>query len=197
MVKYSREPAIPTKAAKAKGNDMRIHFKNTYEVADAIRGMQLEKAQRYLQDVIEHKQCIPFRKYAATAGRTAQAHPFNVTQGRWPKKSCEHLLDLLENARANADAKGLDLKKTYITHIQVNRAPKGRRRSFKAHGRIKDWCSSNCHVELFVTEKEENVKKPEEKKPKKLTYKQAARMRLSIGKAKKIADKPAAAAAPK
>ena len=197
MVKYSREPAIPTKAAKAKGKDMRIHFKNTYEVADAIRGMQLEKAQRYLQDVIEHKQCIPFRKYAATAGRTAQAHPFNVTQGRWPKKSCEHLLDLLENARANADAKGLDPKKTYITHIQVNRAPKGRRRSFKAHGRIKDWCSSNCHVELFVTEKEENVKKPEEKKPKKLTYKQAARMRLSIGKAKKIADKPAAAAAPK
>ena len=104
------------------------------------------------------------------------------------------MLDLLENARANADAKGLDLKKTYITHIQVNRAPKGRRRSFKAHGRIKDWCSSNCHVELFVTEKEENVKKPEEKKPKKLTYKQAARMRLSIGKAKKTTDKPAVAA---
>ena len=159
--------------------------------------MQLEKAQRDLQDVIEHKQCIPFRKYAATAGRTAQAHPFNVTQGRWPKKSCEHLLDLLENARANADAKGLDIKKTYITHIQVNRAPKGRRRSFKAHGRIKDWCSSNCHVELFVTEKEENVKKAEEKKTMKLTYKQAARMRLKVGKAAKKTDAKPTVAAPK
>ena len=72
---------MPTKAAKARGKDMRVHFKNTYEVADAIRGMKLEKAQHYLKDVIEHKQCIPFRKYAATAGRTCQAHPFNVTQG--------------------------------------------------------------------------------------------------------------------
>ena len=196
MVKYSREPAVPTKAAKAKGSDMRIHFKNTYEVADAIRGMKLEKAMRYLQDVIEHKQCIPFRKYAATAGRTAQAHPFHVTQGRWPKKSCQHVLELLENVKANAEARGLDIKKTYITHSQVNKAPKGRRRSFKAHGRIKDWCSSNCHVELFVTEKEENVKKPEEKKARKFTKKQAARMRLRIGKAaQKPAAKPAATTA--
>ena len=194
MVKYSREPAVPTKAAKARGSDMRIHFKNTYEVADAIRGMKLEKAMRYLQDVIEHKQCIPFRKYAATAGRTAQAHPFHVTQGRWPKKSCQHVLELLENVKANAESRGLDLKKTYITHTQVNKAPKGRRRSFKAHGRIKDWCSSNCHVELFVTEKEENVKKPEEKKTRKLTKKQAARMRLATGKAvHKPAAKPVAA----
>ena len=81
MVKYSREPAVPTKAAKARGNDMRVHYKNTHEVADAIKGMKLEKAQRYLKDVIEHKQCIPFRRYSATAGRTAQAHPFHVTQG--------------------------------------------------------------------------------------------------------------------
>jgi large subunit ribosomal protein L17e len=146
MVKYSREPAVPTKAAKARGKDMRVHFKNTYEVADAIRGMKLEKAIQYLKDVIEHKQCIPFRKYAATIGRTAQAHPFHVTQGsfvtvkfvgRWPKKSCQHVLELLENAKSNAEAKGLDIKKTYITHSQVNKAPKGRRRSFKAHGRIK------------------------------------------------------------
>jgi large subunit ribosomal protein L17e len=46
-------------------------------------------------------------------------------------------LELLENVRANAEAKGLAIEKTYITHIQVNKAPKGRRRSFKAHGRIK------------------------------------------------------------
>lgn len=89
----------------------------------------------------------------------------------------------------------MDIKKTYITHIQVNKAPKGRRRNFKAHGRIKDYCASNCHVELFVTEKEENVKKAAEKKAPKLTKKQAARSRLRVGKAKpKVAAKPATAA---
>ena len=61
----------------------------------------------------------------------------NERIGRWPKKSCEHVLELLENVKSNAEARGLDLKKTYITHTQVNKAPKGRRRSFKAHGRIK------------------------------------------------------------
>jgi hypothetical protein len=109
--------------------------------------------------------------------------------GRWPKKSCQHIVELLENLKANAEAKGLDLKKTYITHSQVNKAPKGRRRSFKAHGRIKDWCSSNCHVELFVTEKEENVKKAPEKKVPKITKKQMARRRLRVGKAPAV--KPA------
>ena len=90
--------------------------------------------------------------------------------------------ELLENARANAEARGLDIKKTYVTHVQVNKAPKGRRRNFKAHGRIKDYCASNCHVELFVTEKEENVAKPSDKKVPKLTKKQQARRRLRPGK---------------
>ena len=50
-----------------------------------------------------------------------------------------------------------------------------------------------------MTEKEENVKKAEEKKTRKLTKKQAARMRLRIGKAAaapKADAKPAAQPAP-
>ncbi len=102
MVKYSREPAVATKAAKARGDDMRIHFKNTYETADAIRGMNLEKAQRYLQDVIERKQCIPFRKYSATIGRTAQAHSFHVTQGTLPSLIVRWLAQEVVRARPGA-----------------------------------------------------------------------------------------------
>jgi large subunit ribosomal protein L17e len=43
----------------------------------------------------------------------------------------------LENAKANAETNSLDPAKLIISHIQVNKAPKGHRRSFKAHGRIK------------------------------------------------------------
>ena len=71
----------------------------------------------------------------------------NDVIGRWPKKSCEHVLELLENVKSNAEARGLDLKKTYITHTQVNKAPKGRRRSFKAHGRIKGTSKTLSHCE--------------------------------------------------
>lgn len=65
-----------------------------------------------------------------------QAKQWGTTQGRWPKKSAEFMLQLLKNAESNADNKGLDADRLVIEHIQVNRAPKMRRRTYRAHGRI-------------------------------------------------------------
>ena len=81
MGKYSRTPLAPSKAAKACGTDIRVHFKNTFEVAAAIRGMNLHKAVTYLNDVLEHKSIIPFRRYSGGVGRKAQAKAFKHTQG--------------------------------------------------------------------------------------------------------------------
>ena len=61
---------------------------------------------------------------------------FGVSKARWPVKSAEHLLGLLKNAEANADAKGLDTSNLIVKHIQVNQAPKQRRRTYRAHGRV-------------------------------------------------------------
>lgn len=52
-------------------------------------------------------------------------------------KSAEHLLTLLKNAESNADAKGLDSSNLVVKHIQVNQAPKQRRRTYRAHGRVR------------------------------------------------------------
>jgi len=108
MVKYSREPSNPSKACKAMGVDLRVHFKNTYETAQAIKGMTLRAAQTYLKDVCEKKQCVPFRKFTGCIGRTPQAKAFKMSQGRWPVKSAKILLGLLQNAESNADFKNLD-----------------------------------------------------------------------------------------
>ncbi|CAA7387980.1 unnamed protein product [Spirodela intermedia] len=173
MVKYSREPGNPTKSAKAMGQDLRVHFKNTRETAHAIRKLPLGKAKRYLEDVIAHKQAIPFTRFCGGVGRTAQAknrHPNG--QGRWPAKSAKFILDLLKNAESNAEVKGLDVDTLYISHIQVNQAQKQRRRTYRAHGRINPYMSSPCHIELVLSEKEEAVQKEPEtqlatRKPKK------------------------------
>merc|ERR1712129_93484 len=82
----------------------------------------LRYAQKYLDDVIEKRRCVPFRKYTGCIGRTAQAKAFKATQGRWPKKSCKALLDILRNAEANAEFKSLDTDALYIFHIHVNQA---------------------------------------------------------------------------
>lgn len=69
---------------------------------------------------------------------------FGVSKARWPVKSAEFLLSLLKNAEANADTKGLDTSNLIVKHIQVNQAPKQRRRTYRAHGRINPY-STICH----------------------------------------------------
>merc|ERR1719415_367502 len=107
------------------------------------------------------KQCVPFRRFNATIGRKAQAKAWNHTQGRWPKKSAEFLLQLLKNAESNAEYKGLDVDSLVIEHIQVNAAPKMRRRTYRAHGRINPYMSSPCHIEVVLAEKDTVVAKPQ------------------------------------
>ncbi len=184
MVKYSREPENGAKSCKARGSDLRVHFKNTCVTAAAIRDMSLKKAKKYLEDVVAHKQAIPFRFFNGCIGRHAQAK--NVpgapaTQCRWPKKSCEFLLHLLKNAESNAEVKGLDTELLEITHIQVNRAQKQRRRTYRAHGRTNPYMSSPSHIELILSEKSAPVGKGDDeeegKKPKKLSKKRLAQQR--------------------
>ncbi|KAL6082104.1 hypothetical protein STEG23_003733, partial [Scotinomys teguina] len=149
-------------ACKSRGSNLRVHFKNTRETAQAIKGMHIRKATKYLKDVTLKKQCVPFRRYNGGVGRCAQAKQWGWTQGRWPKKSAEFLLHMLKNAESNAELKGLDVDSLVIEHIQVNKAPKMRRRTYRAHGRINPYMSSPCHIEMILTEKEQIVPKPEE-----------------------------------
>eukprot|EP00961_Rhodomonas_salina_P185048 2498596-Rhodomonas_salina.4 len=183
MVKYSREPENPVKSAKARASDLRTSFKNMRETAMAIKGMELTSARTYLNKVLEKKDVIPLRRFGGSAGRSnlckihnhygpgscragqdKTAH-FCVHQprsscagsddvlSRYPEKSVKHLLDILTNAESNAEVKSLDTENLYVTHIQVNQAQKGRRRTYRAHGRINAYMSNPCHVEVVLSEK--------------------------------------------
>ncbi|KAM7246494.1 hypothetical protein CapIbe_002792 [Capra ibex] len=162
MVRYSLDPESLTKSCKSRGSNLRVHFKNTRETAEAIKGIHIRKASKYLQEVTLKKQCVPFRRYVSGVGRCAQAKQCGWTQGRWPRKSAEFLLHMLKNAESNAERKGLDVDSLVIEHIQVNKAPQMRRRTYRAHGRINPYGSSPCHIEMILTEKEQIIPKPEE-----------------------------------
>lgn len=143
-------------------------FQNTRETALAIKKMSLRRAQRFLKNVVDQKECVPFRRFNSGVGRCAQAKQWGTSIGRWPKKSADFLLQLLKNAEANADYKGLNTEMLIIDHIQVNRAPCLRRRTYRAHGRINPYMSSPCHVELTLTEKEKAApSKPVDEAPEK------------------------------
>ncbi|XP_043241288.1 60S ribosomal protein L17-like isoform X3 [Amphibalanus amphitrite] len=182
MGRYAREPTNQAKSCKARFDNLRAHFKNTYETAKVLKKMPLRRATRYLKNVIAHKECVPFTRFSGGVGRCAQAKAFGTTQGRWPKKSCEHLLQLLRNAEANADFKGLDVDHLVVDHIQVNRAAKMRRRTYRAHGRINPYMASPCHVEIILTEKQDVVSRVTDDEPtkKKVSKKKLARQKREM-----------------
>merc|ERR1712073_272871 len=166
---------------KAKGSNLRVHFKNTRETAQAIKKMPLHRATAYLKDVIEQKEIIPFRRFMGGVGRHAPAKVHGTSQGRWPKKSAEFLLHLLKNAESNAEYKGLDADHLVVDHIQVNRAPKMRRRTYRAHGRINPYMSSPCHIEVVLVEKEQAfAKAASEPEKKKVSQKKLKKQKLKM-----------------
>uniref|UniRef100_A0A4W2DXZ7 Large ribosomal subunit protein uL22 n=1 Tax=Bos indicus x Bos taurus TaxID=30522 RepID=A0A4W2DXZ7_BOBOX len=152
----------------SQGSNLRVHFKNTRETAQAIKGMHIRKATKYLKDVTLQKQCVPFRRYNGGVGRCAQA------------KHAELLLHMLKNAESNAELKGSDVDSLVVEHIQVNKAPRMRRRTYRAHGRINPYMSSPCHIEMILTEKEQIVPKPEEEvaQKKKISQKKLKKQKL-------------------
>ncbi|ANQ09881.1 60S ribosomal protein L17 [Plasmodium coatneyi] len=186
MVKYAKKLRDFGKCAKGAGMDLRVHFKNTYETARAIRRMKLLDAKKYLNDVIEKKRCVPFRRYNGGVGRTNQAKEFNHTQGRWPAKSCKFLLNVLDNVQANAEARNLEVSKLRLIHVMVNRARAGRRRTFKAHGRINPFMSSPCHIQVIAKEISKPAKKSlltnaekQKELPFKITLKKLIKLNIS------------------
>uniref|UniRef100_A0A8C0ZRZ6 Large ribosomal subunit protein uL22 n=1 Tax=Castor canadensis TaxID=51338 RepID=A0A8C0ZRZ6_CASCN len=154
----------PTKSCKSRGSNLHVHFKNTRETAQAIKGMHIRKATKYLKDVTLKKQCVPFRCSNGGVGRCAQAKHWGWTQGQWPKKSAEFLLHMLKNAESNAELK----------------APKMHRCTYRAHGWINPYMSSPCHIEMILTEKEHIVPKPEEEvaQKKKISQKKLKKQKL-------------------
>lgn len=131
---------------QARGSDLRVHFKNTRESAFALRKMELQKAKRYLEDVLARKRCIPFHRFTGCIGRTAQAKNEGSTtrQGRWPVKSVEFLLNLLKNAESNAEVRMLQQTRGLLAGFGAGMADdQGRYMVCSSNGGSS---SSKCHA---------------------------------------------------
>lgn len=56
----------------SRGSFLRVSFKNTREAAQAVSRMKLSRAIAFLENVKEHKEAVPMRRYNGSIGRTAQ-----------------------------------------------------------------------------------------------------------------------------
>jgi large subunit ribosomal protein L22 len=129
--------------------DVPISYKVAVLIGKRIKGMPAEKAIRFLQDVQNKKQAVPYVKFSDSVGHKTGS----VGPGRYPEKAAKLFEQLVKNAVANAEDKGVgkDVNVEIVCAQQGSRSyhygRQGRRR-FK-----------RSHVELVVSKTAESQKK--------------------------------------
>ncbi|TRO54091.1 50S ribosomal protein L22 [Candidatus Bathyarchaeota archaeon] len=145
------EELDPEKTAKASGREIRVSRKAAREVCQAVKGMTLSKAKAYLRDVIDKKKAVPFRRYKKKVGHRSGLK--KTFAGRYPVKTSQKILRVIEAAEANAENKGLDLDRLRILHAAAYPGIKIKRYTPRAHGRASPKYETTTHVEIVLQEK--------------------------------------------
>ncbi len=139
------------RTVKALGKELRISFKDSVEICREIKGKRLAYAKKFLNEVIEEKRAVPYRRH-----KKGLAHRRGVGRafaGAYPVKAATNILKVIEGTEANAEFKGLDSERLFIKHIQ---AKKGRPlRGFlpRAFGRASPHNTTITHIEVWLDER--------------------------------------------
>jgi len=147
------EELDPEKTAKASGREIRVSHKAAREVCRTVKGMMLSNAKTYLRDVIEKKKAVPFRRYKKKVGHHSGLD--KTFAGRYPVKTSQKILRVLEAAEANAENKGLDVDRLRILHAAAYPGIKVKRYIPRAHGRASPKFETTTHIEIVLDEKSE------------------------------------------
>ena len=151
--KYTYQGYNPEKMARAVGVSLPISHKHAIEICNHLKKRPVKKAQQILEDVLDKKQAIPFKRYKMNVGHK----PGKMAAGRYPEKASWEILNLINSAEANANAKGLS-NDLFITHLNANRA-----QGFPRGGRIPG-TPKGAHVEIVIEEKKVEKKQRTAKK---------------------------------
>ena len=142
----------PESTAKARGKDLRVSYKNSIEVCRAIRGMAVEDAKKYLEDVMAKKQAVPFKTHKRHISHRKGA---GFGPGKFPVNAAKAVLDLIQVVENNAEYKGLDPENMYIVHISAYRGRIFEGWRARARGRSSAWNTVSTNIELIIQEQKE------------------------------------------
>lgn len=140
------------KTAKSSGRELRVSHKHAREVCRTIKGMKLDQAKDYLNQVILKKKPVPFRRFNKKVGHRHGLE--KAFSGRYPVKAASEILRVLEGAEANAEYKGLDMENLRIIHASAYPGMKIKRFIPRAFGRSSPRYNTLTHVELVLEEME-------------------------------------------
>ncbi|HSD04307.1 MAG TPA: 50S ribosomal protein L22 [Nitrosopumilaceae archaeon] len=147
--KYSFQNYDKTKHVRSSLREKTISHKHAREIAVTIKGMTIEKARNYLDDVVRLKRAVPFRRYHNEVGHKSDT---GVMSGRYPQKAAGEFIKLIDNLESNAEYKGMDLDRLRIVNATVHKGRKIQRFTPRAMGRASPKIDILTHVELVAQE---------------------------------------------
>ncbi len=151
MANYSTV-SDPDTTARAFGRDMPVSPKSGRNVARAIKGMPVDRARAFLQDVMDKKTAVPFvvrkRKIAHRKGA-------GMASGKYPVKVCRAFLNVIDSAVANAEYKDLDADRLVITHASAYQGQVIKAFRPRAQGRATAFNDRLCNFEVILTQQED------------------------------------------
>ena len=150
---YSITDLDPEVTVKASGRELRVSPKAAREVCAAIKGMMLDEAKEFLEQVIAKRKPVPFRRYKKKIPHRRDIQGFYA--GRYPVKAARMILEILESAEANAIYKGLDLERLKIIHASAYPGTKLKRFIPRAFGRSSPRFETLCHIEIVLEQMRE------------------------------------------
>jgi len=141
---FSIEPS-PEKTSKAMGKELHISRKHAHEIATAIKGMKLDIAREFLENVVALKQAVPYKRYTRNI-----PHRKGMCTGRYPQKAAKEFLNVLKNAESNAAYKGLDSENMRITHVATKKGHTYMGQFPRAQGRATPMKHETVTVEMIA-----------------------------------------------
>jgi len=151
MAGYSIE-ADPETTAKAIGKELHISPKHCIEICNLLRGKTLVDAKHILEEVIELKRPVPFRRHKRYV---AHKRGKGFGAGRYPVNASAAILRILADAEHNAEYKGLDPEIMKLTHISSNLGKTYQGWRPRARGRSSPWNTETVNIEVILEEMEE------------------------------------------
>ncbi|MFO7835619.1 MAG: 50S ribosomal protein L22 [Promethearchaeia archaeon] len=147
---YSIIGLDPDKTAVASGRNMRCSPKHCVEICNEIRGKMLHDALDLLDKVIDEEAWIPYKKYKKKGAHHSGMKKWHT--GGHPVKASKKIREVLVNAEANADHKGLDIDRLRIKHAATQKGRTYKNYIERAFGRSTEYFEHTSHVEIVLEE---------------------------------------------
>jgi large subunit ribosomal protein L22 len=138
------------KTAAARGVEVHCSPKASRNIMLAIKGMRLEDAKDFLDQVTRKEQAVPMR----VRNRKIKHRKGGLGPGAYPVKAAERILRILSNAENNAEYKDLETDNLRVLHASAYRGETIAKFRPRAQGRATPSFEQTTNMEIILGEDE-------------------------------------------